>query len=134
MRRALPLVLLLLTACQARPSAEQAAAIASYNEEMFEQAASGKLRWAEYARRTNTRFQEVLAGDQNLSGADIQAALEYRVYLASEVDAGRSTPEYSDNEWRRFLAQGRPRQSGELETGSIPANRTQVPTDGADPD
>jgi hypothetical protein len=95
-------VSLLLGACQAGPTAEQRAALGSYNQELFAQAQLHKISWAEYAKRTNDRI--IFASDPRIGSSKAEIALAYRVYLASEVDANHSTPEYFDFERKRFVA------------------------------
>jgi hypothetical protein len=120
-RAAVLLLALLLGACHSGPTAEQEAVLSSYNQEMLAQAQARKITWADYARRTNAQVQDMFAGDSGLAQADAQAALAYRVFLASEIDAGRSTPERFDYEWQRFIADGQAKEAADRQAASARA-------------
>jgi hypothetical protein len=108
-----PLLALLLGGCHQAPTAEQEAALLSYNQEMMAQAQAKNISWADYARLTNAQVENMYAGDPRLAEADAQSALAYRVLLASEVDAGRSTPERFDYDWQQFIANAKAMQAAE---------------------
>jgi hypothetical protein len=111
--RFFPVLALLLSGCHAGPTAEQEAALSSYNQEMLAQAQAKKISWADYARLTNAQVLNMFPCDPRLAEADAQAALAYRVLLASEIDAGRSTPERFDYDWQQFIANAQGKEAAE---------------------
>jgi hypothetical protein len=107
MRKAVSAVFLALAfalgGCNSGPSIEQQIAFRDYSEPLRREAAAHKITWVEYAAKTNN-YMRIL---NNYKGGDVQAeeGLSYRLALAAEVDAGRSTPERFDYEWKHYLAE-----------------------------
>src|SRR4051794_20730999 len=98
------LLSVLIAACRSGPTAEQRAHLHTYDNDMIAEAVAKKITWTEYAQQTNAQFQAVWAGDPRVDSTKGQAALAYRVFLASEIDAGRSTFERFNYEWKSFVA------------------------------
>jgi hypothetical protein len=124
--RFFPLLALLLGGCHQVPTAEQEAALSSYNQEMGAQARAKKISWSDYARLTNAQVQNMYAGDPRLAEADAQAALAYRISLASEIDAGRSTPERFNYDWQQFIANAKAVEAAERSAALARASTSPV--------
>lgn len=94
MKPALGYVLLFLalslSACAtAGPSPEQEAQFKAESTAALQARDAGRITWKQWAVRANDAFRAYL-GPQPL---DIEAFLAKRIYIASEVDAKRLTPE-----------------------------------------
>ena len=107
MRKAVSAVFLALAlamgGCNSGPSTEQQIAFRDYSEPLRREALTRKITWVEYAAKTNNYMRTL----NNYKGGDVEAeeGLAYRLALAAEVDAGRSTPERFDYEWKHYLAE-----------------------------
>lgn len=97
----LALVAMLLGGCNAGPSAEQVSAVRNQDSALIEMAKAKKISWAEAVRRSNANAAATVPG---ASAPDAQAALAYRLMLASEIDSGKITFEQFDFLWKKYVA------------------------------
>jgi hypothetical protein len=104
-----------LGGCNTRPSMEQQIAFRDYSEPLRREALAHKITWVEYAAKTNNYMRTLNNyGDGNVQ---FEEGLSYRLALASEVDAGRSTPERFDYELKHYLAENERRRTAAVKVG-----------------